>query len=117
MTSSNPSRRAATRRPVTSHRGRGGSAGDGNGRSPVGEQLRGAREVKGVDLHRVERDTKIRIKYLEALESGDFGDLPERSTRAASCATTPRIWASMRTTSSPSGATKPVSRSRSCRDS
>jgi cytoskeletal protein RodZ len=49
---------------------------DGNGRSPVGEQLRGAREVKGVDLHRVERDTKIRIKYLEALESGDFGDLP-----------------------------------------
>jgi hypothetical protein len=48
----------------------------GNGRSPVGEQLRAARDVKGVDLHRVERDTKIRIKYLEALESGDFGDLP-----------------------------------------
>jgi cytoskeletal protein RodZ len=48
----------------------------GNGNSPVGEQLRVARDVKGVDLHRVERDTKIRIKYLEALESGDFGDLP-----------------------------------------
>jgi cytoskeletal protein RodZ len=29
-----------------------------------------------LDLHRVEHDTKIRTKYLEALESGDFGDLP-----------------------------------------
>lgn len=76
MTSSNPSRRVATRRPVGSHGGHGGSGLGGNGRSPVGEQLRGARELKGVDLHRVERDTKIRIKYLEALEGGDFGDLP-----------------------------------------
>jgi cytoskeletal protein RodZ len=42
----------------------------------VGEQLREARERKGLDLYRVERDTKIRTKYLEALESGDFGDLP-----------------------------------------
>jgi cytoskeletal protein RodZ len=76
MTSSNPSRRVATRRSVGSHGGHGGSGVGGNGLSPVGEQLRGARERKGVDLHRVERDTKIRIKYLEALESGDFGDLP-----------------------------------------
>jgi cytoskeletal protein RodZ len=29
-----------------------------------------------VDLYRVERDTKIRVKYLAALEDGDFGDLP-----------------------------------------
>jgi cytoskeletal protein RodZ len=76
MTSTNSSRRATTRRPVGFHGGRGGSGGSGNGRSPVGEQLREARETKGLDLHRVERDTKIRTKYLEALESGDFGDLP-----------------------------------------
>jgi len=42
----------------------------------VGEQLREARENKGLDLFRVERDTKIRMKYLEALEGGDFSDLP-----------------------------------------
>ena len=76
MTSSNPSRRATARRPAGSHGGHGGSGVGGNGHSPVGEQLRVARDVKGVDLHRVERDTKIRTKYLEALESGDFGDLP-----------------------------------------
>jgi hypothetical protein len=29
-----------------------------------------------VDLYRVERDTKIRFKYLAALEDGDFMDLP-----------------------------------------
>ncbi len=76
MTSINPPRRAATRRPVGYRGGRGSLSGGGNGRSPVGEQLRQAREGKGFDLHRVERDTKIRIKYLEALESGDFADLP-----------------------------------------
>jgi cytoskeletal protein RodZ len=42
----------------------------------VGEKLREAREVRGVDLFRVERDTKIRAKYLGALEDGDFSDLP-----------------------------------------
>ena len=43
---------------------------------PVGERLAAARERKGVDLHRAERDTKIRIRYLAALERGDFRDLP-----------------------------------------
>jgi len=43
---------------------------------PVGERLAAARELKGVDLHRAERDTKIRIRYLAALERGDFRDLP-----------------------------------------
>jgi transcriptional regulator with XRE-family HTH domain len=47
-----------------------------DGRSEVGERLRDAREVRGVDLHRVERDTKIRSKYLAALEAGEFADLP-----------------------------------------
>lgn len=42
----------------------------------LGEVLRAAREAKGVDLRRVERDTKIRERYLLALESGDYRDLP-----------------------------------------
>src|SRR3954452_12438029 len=54
------------------------------GRSPIdavpppslGETLQAARERKGVDLHRAERDTKIRAKHLAALESGDYSDLP-----------------------------------------
>src|SRR3954467_3662116 len=54
------------------------------GRSPIdavpppslGETLQAAREQKGVDLHRAERDTKIRAKHLAALETGDYSDLP-----------------------------------------
>jgi transcriptional regulator with XRE-family HTH domain len=54
------------------------------GRSPIdavpppslGETLQAAREQKGVDLHRAERDTKIRAKHLAALESGDYSELP-----------------------------------------
>ncbi|HEX5396718.1 MAG TPA: RodZ domain-containing protein [Candidatus Limnocylindria bacterium] len=42
----------------------------------LGEVLRGAREAKGVDLPRVERDTKIRVRYLAALESGTYRELP-----------------------------------------
>jgi cytoskeletal protein RodZ len=40
------------------------------------ERLTEARERKGVDLLRAERDTKIRARYLAALESGDYADLP-----------------------------------------
>jgi len=42
----------------------------------LGEVLRTARESKGVDVGRVERDTKIRSRYLSALERGDYRDLP-----------------------------------------
>jgi len=42
----------------------------------LGEVLRAARESKGVDLARVERDTKIRTRYLSALERGEYRDLP-----------------------------------------
>jgi len=42
----------------------------------LGEVLRTAREAKGVDLTRVERETKIRERYLSALEGGDYRDLP-----------------------------------------
>ena len=40
------------------------------------ERLYQARERKGVDLYRAERDTKIRARYLGALERGDYRDLP-----------------------------------------
>ena len=42
----------------------------------VGEILQEARGRKGVDLFRAERDTKIRVKYLAALERSDFKELP-----------------------------------------
>src|SRR6188508_3776411 len=43
---------------------------------PVGETLQLARERKGVDLYRAERDTKIRLRYLSALEDSAYEDLP-----------------------------------------
>jgi cytoskeleton protein RodZ len=43
---------------------------------PVGEMLQLARERKGVDLYRAERDTKIRLRYLSALEDGAYDELP-----------------------------------------
>jgi transcriptional regulator with XRE-family HTH domain/nitrogen fixation protein FixH len=42
----------------------------------LGEVLRTAREARGVELARVERDTKIRSRYLSALETGDYAELP-----------------------------------------
>ena len=42
----------------------------------LGAMLLAARERKGVDLYRAERDTKIRAKFLEALENSDFKELP-----------------------------------------
>jgi cytoskeletal protein RodZ len=48
------------------------------GRPPLElpERLLAARERKGVDLYRAERDTKIRARYLAALERGDYRELP-----------------------------------------
>lgn len=43
----------------------------------LGTVLRTAREARFIDLTRVERDTKIRVRYLSALERGDYRDLPE----------------------------------------
>src|SRR5690348_6613171 len=40
------------------------------------ERLLEARKRKGVDLYRAERETKIRGRYLAALERGDYRDLP-----------------------------------------
>ena len=72
MTTNNPVRRTGRR---TTGNGSNGN-GNGNGRVHVGDRLRDAREVQGLDLYRVERDTKIRHKFLVALEAGDYADLP-----------------------------------------
>ena len=59
-----------------------GRGGRGRGEPPaepqltLPERLLAAREAKGVDLYRAERDTKIRARYLGALERGDYRELP-----------------------------------------
>ena len=56
-----------------------GEAGRGISAQPaptLPERLYDARERKGVDLYRAERDTKIRARYLAALERGDYRELP-----------------------------------------
>jgi cytoskeletal protein RodZ len=45
------------------------------GRS-LGHTLRAAREAKRWDIARAERETRIRARYLVALEQGDYRDLP-----------------------------------------
>jgi cytoskeleton protein RodZ len=42
----------------------------------VGEALRQAREARGISLAEAEEATKVRQKFLEALEQDDFGRLP-----------------------------------------
>jgi len=42
----------------------------------LGQLLREAREQKGVSLEQVEEATRIRQKFLQALEEGNFGALP-----------------------------------------
>lgn len=43
----------------------------------LGSILRTAREARGIDLARAQRDTRIRLGHLLALENGDYGSLPE----------------------------------------
>jgi transcriptional regulator with XRE-family HTH domain len=51
--------------------------GNGSGSGPsISDKLRAAREAKGLDLYRAERDTKIRVRFLSALENGDYAELP-----------------------------------------
>ena len=65
-------------------RRRPGLGRGGNGRPPAApepqdslpERLLAAREAKGVDLYRAERDTKIQARYLGALERGEYRELP-----------------------------------------
>ncbi|MCS7282709.1 MAG: helix-turn-helix domain-containing protein [Anaerolineae bacterium] len=45
-------------------------------RIPLGNRLRIARETKGLSLKDVEAATRIRVRYLEALETGNYGVMP-----------------------------------------
>lgn len=87
MTTRDEARRATEARPETARPGapdaaRPDAARPEAGRSVVEsipslpERLYAARERKGVDLYRAERDTKIRSRYLAALERGDYRELP-----------------------------------------
>jgi cytoskeletal protein RodZ len=69
------STRAATPFANGQHPPPAGDGGDGVGRS-VGERLAAARARQGIDLARVERETKIRAAYLAALEADDPDALP-----------------------------------------
>ena len=42
----------------------------------IGELLRAERENKGLSLFDVEEKTKIRAKYLQALEEENFEEIP-----------------------------------------
>jgi len=42
----------------------------------IGEQLRLAREERGIPLREISDETRISIRYLEAIEAGDFKRLP-----------------------------------------
>ncbi len=42
----------------------------------IGEQLRAARESQQISLEQVEAETRIRLKFLVAMEAGDFDALP-----------------------------------------
>lgn len=45
-------------------------------RRGIGEVLAAARRGRGLSIAEVAKDTKIRTKYLEALEAGDFASIP-----------------------------------------
>lgn len=44
--------------------------------SKLGEMLRDKREKKGISLDQAAADTRIRVKFLKALEDGDYQSLP-----------------------------------------
>ena len=70
---------AAARNATTKDATRGSSSRAGTpsaALTSLPERLLAARERKGVDLFRAERDTKIRARYLAALERGDYRELP-----------------------------------------
>ena len=42
----------------------------------IGEELKNARLERGISLTWVQHETKIRSRYLEAIEAGDFSVIP-----------------------------------------
>ncbi|MCL4542107.1 MAG: DUF4115 domain-containing protein [Chloroflexi bacterium] len=51
-------------------------AGEHHLLSTVGQQLREAREARGISLEELSRETRIRLAYLEALERDEYERLP-----------------------------------------
>lgn len=49
----------------------------------IADELKAAREQAGLDIATVEADTKIRSKYLRALENGEWELLPEPTSTKA----------------------------------
>jgi hypothetical protein len=68
--------REQLKRAVSGDRAETGRGLTANPAPSLPERLYAARERKGVDLYRAERDTKIRARYLGALERGDYKELP-----------------------------------------
>ena len=68
--------RQQLRRAVSGDRGEAARGISAQPAPTLPERLYDARERKGVDLYRAERDTKIRARYLGALERGDYRELP-----------------------------------------
>src|SRR5258707_14899236 len=68
--------REQLRRAVSGDRGESGRTEPAETTQGLPERLYAARERKGVDLYRAERDTKIRARYLGALERGEYKELP-----------------------------------------
>jgi cytoskeletal protein RodZ len=45
----------------------------------IGQQLRTTRETRRISLEQVSQATRIRVRYLQALEAGDLGSLPSQA--------------------------------------
>ena len=67
--------REQLKRAVSSDRSEAGRGLTADPAPSLPERLYAARERKGVDLYRAERDTKIRARYLGALERGQAASL------------------------------------------
>ncbi|MEJ7697922.1 MAG: helix-turn-helix transcriptional regulator [Candidatus Limnocylindrales bacterium] len=76
MTTRDQLRRAVGADPGTTSRTDGARSLAADAAPTLPERLLAGRERKGVDLYRAERDTKIRARYLAALERGDYRELP-----------------------------------------
>ena len=53
-----------------------GGARGGGGDGSLGEQLRRAREARGITLREISEQTRITMRHLEAIESDDYKNLP-----------------------------------------
>jgi cytoskeleton protein RodZ len=62
--------------PKTSEQNADGGAGAVGADGSLGEQLRRAREARGVTLREVSEQTRITMRHLEAIEADNYKDLP-----------------------------------------